>query len=69
MKDYAMFLKDLSDVNGVVFKKNHNYEILDEDQEYLYVQMKPKTNQVSQIPKELEGELFTISKTEIWTSQ
>lgn len=60
MGDYATFLKDLSDVDGVVvFEKDRSYKILDENKEDYFIQMKPRTNQVSQIPKSLEGELFT----------
>lgn len=60
MKDYAMFLKDLGDENEIVFTKGRVYEILDENKEHYFIQIKPRTNQVSQIPKSLAGELYTI---------
>lgn len=60
MEDYATFLQDLSDDDGVVFEKGKKYEILDENKEFYYIQIKPRTNQVSQIPKNLEGKLFKV---------
>ena len=60
MSDYATFLKDVKDGEKVVFEKDKKYEILDENKDYYFIQLKPKTNQVSQIPKSLEGNMFSI---------
>ncbi|MGE6627837.1 hypothetical protein [Bacillus pumilus] len=59
--DSVIFKKDIAfadDSNNLVFKKNKEYEILNEDKEFIYVGYKPNSNECSQIPKTDEGILF-----------
>lgn len=59
--DSVIFKKDIAftdDSNNPVFKKNKEYEILNEDKDFIYVGYKPNSNECSQIPKTDEGILF-----------
>lgn len=59
--DLVIFKKDIAfaeDPNNPVFKKDSEYEILNEDTEFIYVGYKPNSNECSQIPKTDEGTLF-----------
>ena len=59
--DSVIFKKDIAftdDSNNPVFKKNKEYEILNEDKDFIYVGYKPNSNECSQIPKIDEGILF-----------
>ncbi|MEH7552841.1 hypothetical protein [Bacillus altitudinis] len=59
--DKVIFKKDIAfeeDPNNPVFEKYKEYEILNEDKEYIYVGYKPNSNECSQIPKSEEGKIF-----------
>ncbi|AMQ66705.1 hypothetical protein FDG96_gp46 [Bacillus phage Mgbh1] len=59
--DLVVFKRDVSyydDPINVVFKEGKEYEILSEDNTFIYVNTKPKTTQCSRIPKSEEGILF-----------
>lgn len=59
--DVVIFNKDLflcGEQRNAVFKKGREYEVMDEDKEFIYVNSKPKTNECSMIPKDEEGNLF-----------
>ncbi len=61
MKDEVMFLNDLVDHElDVNFRKGKQYEILDENKEFLFIQSKPNTNEVCQIPKTEIGKLIVM---------
>lgn len=59
--DKVIFKKDVAfaeDPNNPVFKKEKEFEILNEDKEFIYVGYQPNSNECSQIPKTDEGTLF-----------
>ncbi|MCY7679905.1 hypothetical protein MH122_13965 [Bacillus pumilus] len=59
--DKVIFKKDIAlaeDPNNPVFKKDKEYEVLDEDKEHIYVGYRPNSNECSQILKKDEGTLF-----------
>ncbi|MCY9156293.1 hypothetical protein MOF05_21380 [Bacillus haynesii] len=59
--DLAVFKRDVffeNDHSNPIFKKGKEYEILSEDKEFIYVNSKPKTNECSQVPKDVEGFIF-----------
>jgi len=65
MTDYVIFLKDVffaEEQKIAVFKEGQEYEILDENNNFLFVQSKPNTNECSQIPKSDAGILFKYKK-------
>lgn len=59
--DAVIFYKDLflcGEHDNIVFKKGREYEVMSEDEDFIYVNSKPKTNECSMIPKVEEGNLF-----------
>lgn len=59
--DKVIFKKDIALAEypyNLDFKKHKEYEVLDEDKQYIYVGYKLNSNQCSQIPKSEEGTLF-----------
>lgn len=59
--DKLIFKEDIAfaeDPNNPVFKKDKEYEILDEEKEYIYVGHKPNSNECTKVPKTEEGTLF-----------
>ncbi|MEH7194859.1 hypothetical protein [Bacillus safensis] len=59
--DKVIFKKDIALAEypyTLYFLKDKEYEVLDEDKEYIYVGHKPNSNKCSQIPKTDEGTLF-----------
>lgn len=58
--DYALFLVDVSNDNGIVHKKGSRYPILDEKSDAYYIQQKRGTAEVTEFPKDVEGNVFII---------
>ncbi|MEB5480949.1 hypothetical protein P8825_15390 [Shouchella clausii] len=59
--DLAIFKRDVflcDDPINAVFKVGEEYEILGEDELFIYVNSKRQTNECAQIPKSKEGRLF-----------
>lgn len=57
----VIFSKDLAfddDPQNPVFKKGVEYSVLSSDKHFIYVNSKPGTKEVSQIPKKEQGHLF-----------
>ncbi|MEH7758143.1 hypothetical protein [Bacillus pumilus] len=59
--DKVIFKKDIALAEhpyNLVFLKDKEYEVLDEDKEYIYVGNKPNSNECTKAPKSDEGSLF-----------
>lgn len=59
--DKVIFKKDIALAEyqyTLYFVKDKEYEVLDEDKEYIYVGHKTNSNQCTKVPKTDEGTLF-----------
>ncbi|WP_044141734.1 hypothetical protein [Bacillus pumilus] len=59
--DKVIFKKDIALAEypyTLYFIKDKEYEVLDEDKEYIYVRNKTNSNQCTKVPKTDEGTLF-----------
>lgn len=60
--DYVTFRKDVYQDNGdLVFRKDFDYRLLLEDDEYYFISPFKTGNKCSQFPKKVEGEVFSIN--------
>lgn len=57
---YVIFKEDVRDDERTIFKKGINYEIIDEDEGNLYVESNLGVGIGTELPKDLEGQIFTV---------
>ncbi|GAA0343934.1 hypothetical protein GCM10008931_39020 [Oceanobacillus oncorhynchi subsp. oncorhynchi] len=59
--DYVTFLKDIYHHDGdLTFRKNFDYRLLGEDDNYYYISPFESGNECSQFPKRVRDEVFEI---------